>query len=415
MTGPKVFVASASGTGGVGVLLVIGAGSAEVVARALAGAPPDRPDPGKAVGADRTTGAQAPDEIAHRLRSGDPIFGWIHGPAGALDEAMCRWTPADASRFGTEEVEVDVHGGAISLARGLEALAVHGARAAGADSLPGLLPESRGWDRARRLALRALLEARTRLAAAMLLDQAEGALSRALSGEPDEGGLRELLAGAPTGIALVEPRRVALVGPPNAGKSTLFNRLVGRERTLVHASPGTTRDAVEEEIALQGVPVRLSDTAGVRDTDHPIERMGIEEARRAARTADAVLLVWDAGLGADLAPFEAEVRAAAGAYRPLVRVINKIDRWSAAEAAERERALADLGGAACCALDGRGIDAVESAILRALNLEPGRVRPGRPMIFRIDQKQAVEEALRLRAGDPEGAARALRGCLADGP
>jgi tRNA modification GTPase len=109
--------------------------------------------------------------------------------------------------------------------------------------------------------------------------------------------LAELVAGAAQGQLLREGLRVAIVGRPNVGKSSLLNRLSRSERAIVTDLPGTTRDLVESELVLQGVPLTLLDTAGIRSTDDPIEQLGIERSRSALASADLVLLLFDLTAG----------------------------------------------------------------------------------------------------------------------
>ncbi len=358
MIPPAVVPASAPGLGGIGVLLVVGEGAADLVDRVL------RP----------------PGVRKRALR-----HGWIHDASGPVEEAVCRWTPATASPFGCETVELDGHGSPVSLARCRDALVAAGGRATESADLAALLDPAQGWDDLRRDALRALLVARTRLATSMLLDQARGALSSALAGlraKPDPEALRKLRAAAPTGIALVTPPRIALVGPPNAGKSSLFNRLVGFERALVHPAPGTTRDPVEEEISLAGVPFLLADTAGVRMTVHPIEKLGMEESLRAAVEVDLVVLMRDlAAPGPDLR-WLSQARAARP-DRPVLEAWNKSDLGiPPPDGRDVDGGPAPI---VCSALTGAGVEALVRAILAALQIDPAAVRPGGAMIFRREQ------------------------------
>jgi len=106
--------------------------------------------------------------------------------------------------------------------------------------------------------------------------------------------LEELLRSFSHGRLMREGLQLAIVGRPNAGKSSLFNRLVEQERAIVTASPGTTRDVIAEQVSMDGVPVVLLDTAGIRETADEAERMGVERSRRAVADADAVLVVVDA-------------------------------------------------------------------------------------------------------------------------
>ena len=135
--------------------------------------------------------------------------------------------------------------------------------------------------------------------------------------------LRKLLASFSHGRLLREGMRLAIVGKPNAGKSSLFNRLVQRERAIVTATPGTTRDVITEQISLSGVPVELLDTAGLRETDDEAERIGVERSREAIAEADAILLVLDASQSRsanDHGDLEELLRG-----RPVIVVHNKID------------------------------------------------------------------------------------------
>jgi len=124
--------------------------------------------------------------------------------------------------------------------------------------------------------------------------------------------------------------RLAIVGRPNAGKSSLFNRLVERDRAIVTASPGTTRDLVTETVAIDGIPVHLIDTAGLRDSQDEAERLGIAKSRQAMADADVVLLVLDAPAIAAanaLPPEDAAIlaRHAESAPSILLLALNKID------------------------------------------------------------------------------------------
>jgi tRNA modification GTPase len=113
---------------------------------------------------------------------------------------------------------------------------------------------------------------------------------------------------------------VVLAGPPNAGKSSLLNLLLGFERAIVHETPGTTRDTIEERIDLRGIPLRLSDTAGLRDAPGAVEREGVARALRALDGADLALRVWD---GSAECPADAIAPLRPGL--PEIAAINKAD------------------------------------------------------------------------------------------
>jgi tRNA modification GTPase len=156
--------------------------------------------------------------------------------------------------------------------------------------------------------------------------------------------------------------RVALVGPPNAGKSSLLNRLLRTERAIVTPIAGTTRDTLEETANIRGIPIVLTDTAGLTDTAEPIEAMGIARTRRAAAEADAVLLVLDRS---QPLPREAAAFIADGEHRRMLIALNKSDLTPALAPGQFS-----LSAVQVSALRGDGIDDLEAA-LAALVLDGG--------------------------------------------
>ena len=138
-----------------------------------------------------------------------------------------------------------------------------------------------------------------------------------------EGPLRDLLQGADAGRIFREGISVVIVGLPNVGKSSLLNTLLREERALVTAIPGTTRDSIEEFVDIEGIPVRLVDTAGIRENADEVEALGIERARTLINQADLILFMVDGSqkiTGADLDLLKTIL------HKPLIIVINKIDR-----------------------------------------------------------------------------------------
>jgi len=130
------------------------------------------------------------------------------------------------------------------------------------------------------------------------------------------GTLDELLATRETGRIIRQGLRIAIVGPPNAGKSSLLNAILGIDRAIVTEVPGTTRDYIEESVELGGFPAVLIDTAGLRETSDPIEEIGVQKARAIAANADLIWLLQDATSATNLAwTFD----------RPTIRIANKID------------------------------------------------------------------------------------------
>jgi len=246
-----------------------------------------------------------------------------------------------------------------------------------------------GFDqRARRL----LTQAQTLRTASILLDQFQGAFVRsveAILASPSLEGLADLAGRVTVGRHLVEPWRVAIAGPPNVGKSSLVNALAGFQRTVVAPVAGTTRDVVRVAVALDGWPVTLADTAGLRAPTDDIEAQGIERARDASAQSDLVLWIIDASAEVPVEPTDFE--------RPPVRVLNKIDA-SAEWAADYP---ADLR---VSALTGEGIDRLVSRIVQPLNAVP--LHPGDGIPFTTELADAVAAAHALRATGKTDAARA---------
>src|SRR5437667_5662742 len=291
-------------------------------------------------------------------------FAHVRNPAthDVIDEGLALWFPAPNSATGEDVAELHVHGGRAVIAAVLSALA----------NLPGLRPAEAGEFTRRafengRIDLPAVegladlvaaeTEAQRRQAyqhlKGLLGDRAETwrqrliealALVEAGIDFSDEDDVPkdmmarslELIrplaeeiskAGTGQGERLREGLRVAIAGPPNAGKSTLFNRLARREAAIVSPFPGTTRDVLELHLDLGGYPVTVLDTAGIRETNEPIEIEGVRRASEQAAAADLVLWVVDATqVQSQDRPTPGGIQAAPNSITWLV--INKIDLLS---------------------------------------------------------------------------------------
>ncbi len=171
--------------------------------------------------------------------------------------------------------------------------------------------------------------------------------------------LEALVADGERGQLLRDGLRVAIVGRPNVGKSSLLNLLSRSERAIVTDLPGTTRDLVESELVLKGVPLTLLDTAGIRATTDRVEQIGIERSRSALQAADAVLLLFD--LSAGWCPEDEALRPLVPAGVPLLVVGNKADQLASGDASDAIDAVADV---CISALTGAGQDALVQQLLR---------------------------------------------------
>lgn len=304
---------------------------------------------------------------------------------------------------GPDAFELGCHGGPAVVERVLGAL-----RDAGADERPSLLADADDRTAAEAQAL--LQRAPTELGCRVLLAQAGGALARSIDAlcarlDEDPGQARleleALLATWPLGRALTAPPRIALVGAPNAGKSSLMNALLGHARVIVAPEPGTTRDAVEEVADLDGVPARLVDTAGRREAADAVEAAGVARALEVARGADLRLVVVDVTTLAR-APDDALALARA-CPSPRVVALNKVDLQPGSC-----DAVADLAPVLVSATTGEGLPALRAA-LRAALVGAGPDDPARPVLVTARQRGLVEGALRaLARGDVERARTCLR-------
>jgi tRNA modification GTPase len=185
---------------------------------------------------------------------------------------------------------------------------------------------------------------------------------------------KALLAQARQGSLLTEGIKVVIAGAPNAGKSTLLNRLAGHEAAIVTAVPGTTRDVLRERILIEGVPVLLLDTAGLRDSQDVIETEGMRRAREAMAQADRVLFLVDAAADPLGSAFAGE-RARLPAGVPVTLVYNKADLVArtllagAAPAAHSPSAAADVPHLTVSARTGAGLDALRAHLLETAGFQ----------------------------------------------
>ena len=377
---PAAALLTPPGAGGIAVIACRGAGAEQLVATLF------RP-------------RSAPDWLGGA--PGRLCYGHVVDGGEVVDEVLVR----RAGRGGAEVVEINCHGGVVPAGEVMRLLVEAGASEVPVGELaPGAAREGQG-DAIRAEAVRLLPFAETRLAVRMLCDQWNGALSRTISAiDPAAGDagdrLASLIDSAAFGLALVRPRRAALIGPPNAGKSTLFNALVGHNRTIVSPAPGTTRDFVNESVALGGYPIELIDTAGLRRRGGVIEMKGVEAAWRVASDADLLLIVLDASRG-----LSAEVRTFVQALadrRPIVA-------WNKSDLAGGRTPPPLDGDVTTClvsALTGDRLPDLERAMLDRFP-DPAAYPPGSPVVFNEGQAQALTRAGGLCGSEDSVAARAV--------
>jgi tRNA modification GTPase len=400
LSDPIVALATPPGRGALALIRLSGRGVFDVAARVLH---PFHAEPSRTV---------------FRTRASHPMSGEL------LDHVLVACFPGPASYTGEDVVEVSTHGGLLVPAGVVSGFVAAGARPA----MPG--------EFTRRAVLNGKLDLLQAEATADLIDagapaqrqralhQLERGLSQRLEQlrseileleallaydidfpEEDEGPVGEervarawhlardqvarLLATAPEAARLREGALVVIAGPPNAGKSSLFNALLGQERAIVTELPGTTRDAIEAHAAIQGFPFRLVDTAGLRDSDDRIERLGIEVSRRYLDAADLVLFCEDR-------PSPSREEFLAGCMAPVVSVQTKAD-VSPPPAHPPIRPAVSVSvvtGAGLAELEQRLVEAAFGGLIALGNVEPvvTRERHRTALRFALDELEAFQSA-----------------------
>jgi tRNA modification GTPase len=351
-------IATPQGVGGIGIVRVSGPAAAEVARRLIGELPEAR----------RATLARARD-----------ASGTI------VDEGIALFFPAPGSYTGEPVFEFHGHGGRVVLQMVLSACLDAGARVAEPGEFTRRAFLNGRLDLAQAEAVADLIEAASRQAASSALRSLRGefsdavdalvarvvglrALVEAMLDFPEEdidafhledaarklsevrGALREVLAKSSRGSLLRSGLHVAIVGRPNVGKSSLLNRLAGEERAIVTPIAGTTRDALRESILIEGVPLVIVDTAGLRGASDVVERMGIERTHQEMARSDLVVAVYEAGQSA-----ESLDQLPAGVA--CLQVFNKLDLMPGF--------LAPPGAVAVSAKTGAGLQELRAALLKA--------------------------------------------------
>jgi tRNA modification GTPase len=178
--------------------------------------------------------------------------------------------------------------------------------------------------------------------------------------------IRRIKEAAISGSLLREGAHVALIGRPNVGKSSLLNKLAGEEIAIVTEVPGTTRDAIRQHLVMDGVPIHIVDTAGLRQTNDPVEQIGMARTWEVLDKADVALLLIDVSAGMSREDTEILARIPSGIT--LIVVANKIDLAGAVAAVSRKQKHVEVR---ISALTGDGIDLLRAEILKAIGWHPG--------------------------------------------
>jgi tRNA modification GTPase len=338
--------------------------------------------------------------------------------AGVLiDRGLATVFPRPHSYTGEDLVELSCHGGLLAPARLLAALHAAGARPAAPGEFTRRAVLNGKLDLVQAEAVGDLIDAVAPAQARAALDQLEGGLARRLAdlrealvgaegllayeidfpGEDDgpvpperiaarlaevAARIEHLLATAPAAERLREGALLVLAGRPNAGKSSLFNALLGSDRALVTEVPGTTRDAVEAHTDFLGWPIRLMDTAGLWEATDRIDRLGIEMSRRYLGAADLVLLCVEAGRTAE--PDETAIAET----RPTLLVRTKLDLTGRTEGE----------GVGVSVVTGVGLDRLRRAVAERVFAERMSLGDLEPALTRARHRTALDRARMALAG-----------------
>ncbi len=362
--------------------------------------------------------------LKHQLEPGRAVFGELIEPATGerIDEVVVTFFAKPHSYTTDDVVEISAHGSPVVQRHVVELAVAAGARLAEPGEFTMRAFLNGRLDLTQAEAVRDLIESQTLYQAKVAAQQLEGALSHRL--QPIKQKLVELVAMLEAGIDFAEDdvpvaaaeairRRLAevreplagleasfaygkvvhegmtlaIVGRPNVGKSSLFNRLVERERAIVTATPGTTRDLVSETVSLGGIPVKLVDTAGIRAAYDEAESIGIKKAYEALADADLVLVVMD--LSQPSTEEDARLVEIVGA-RPKIVVENKADLQRELEAGGRGQEK--NGIVRTSAVTGEGIDELRQEILQHVGGEAAGQRES-GFLTNVRHQGLVREAI----------------------
>lgn len=402
-------IATPPGVGGIGVIRISGLDAADIARKVF------RRPSGKAVDLTRMP--------SHRL-----VYGTINDPATdeRIDDVLLSWMRGPNTYTREDVVEISCHGGPVPLRETLRVILAAGARPAerGEFTLRAFL--NGRLDLTQAEAVLNVIGARTAESLHLATNDLAGDLSRRLQPAnaalisllayldasadfPDdeidladidtgltaaEEALEDVVAGSKAGMLYREGIRIALVGRPNVGKSSLLNALLRSDRSIVTPIAGTTRDVIAETVNLHGIPATLLDTAGIVETDDPVEKIGVERSRQALQTSAAVVLVIDGSASPSAEDIEI-ARTLADRPRdqqnPVVIAINKQDLPSR----EDQSAILDtLPGAPVqhiSASEGRGLETLEALLAETVSDEASG--GAEPALINARQRAAIDRAL----------------------
>ncbi len=393
-------IATPLGTGGIGIIRISGPRSLEIATRLF-----------------------RPHQAVSPLKSHHLYHGVIVDPEGGhtIDEVLLSYMAKPRSYTREDVVEVNCHGGLVPLKEILSLMLKGGARLAESGEFTRRAFLNGRLDLAQAEAVIDLIESKSSLAVRNASSQLQGVLSQEIGTLKE--GLMEILSLLEASIDFPEeelesfsPQQLipgidglisrieklvdtyaegrlfkegvsaVIAGKPNVGKSSLFNALLGEERTIVTALPGTTRDFVEEVITLSGIPLKITDTAGLRDSSDSIEEEGVRRTRNKMDQADLIVLVIDGSVESD----NLEIPPVLSNGRKVVVACNKADLPQRVSLERMKGLFPASPVVATSALYKRGLGELKSALASLLISNP-HAQPTSVVLSNLRHKQSLEK------------------------
>lgn len=413
-------IATPPGPGGIGIIRISGSAAREILTRLFV---PHQP---------------RHEPVSHKLR-----YGVIVNPhtGRVVDEVLAVYMKAPLTYTREDVVEIHCHGSYLVLQDVLaQVLALGSARLADPGEFTKRAFLNGRIDLTQAEAVAELLQAKTREGLHLAVNQLQGYLHDKVQGIRDvlvetraiievaidfpeddvdilhpealaermrlgaQQPLHELLECSGQGRIYREGISVVILGRPNVGKSSLLNSLLREERAIVTAVPGTTRDTIEEYLDIKGVPVRIVDTAGIRETAEAVEEIGIKKARQKLESADLVLLMVD---GSDTPSRDDDLLYESVAGKPVILIVNKMDIARQAAVEEYRQRFAATPVVAISAKNHEGIRALEEAVFAQVTGGAAPWEPGHAAAPNLRQERALARTLESVDAVLDGLARGL--------
>ena len=394
-------IATPPGEGGIGIIRISGEKAQEIMHRVFVPA--------------------NPSSIENRKLS----YGNIVDPLSnrTVDEVLCVYMKGPKTYTAEDVVEINCHGGMVPLRRTLELVLKYGARMAEPGEFTKRAFLNGRLDLSQAEAVIDVIKAKTDKTFDVAFNHLEGIFSKRIQeirkklvdilvnitvniDYPDEdieeityeqlindltdvnGNVKALLSSAETGRMIQEGLNVAIIGKPNVGKSSLMNSLLNEARAIVTEIPGTTRDTIEEHLSIRGIPVRLTDTAGIRETDDLIEKIGIEKSKESFNQADLVIFIIDSSRS--LSEEDLYIIEHIDQSKAII-ILNKIDLKQVVEREQIEKMLSEAVILEASMETQQGIDLIEEKIVELVY--GGKVKQNESlMVTNVRHKNILEEA-----------------------